>query len=222
METVQTGELGLPTLGVNIDRIAIIRQARRKFGIKNSFLTRFCQFFLAAGIIIFLNSCNSQISPNQTVDSQTSPIQTITQSSKCGSRSNAPQDNPIAAKYKDNAFAWTKNIKWNCVSNIKDFPASTIDASFNAARDAASAKGGGVVYLPAGTYNFADNIYLKDGVVIRGDTPTVNDAKSSSYNPATKLVFPQYKPSLSGNGTLNSTAFKKFSQPTQTKIAISV
>lgn len=199
---MQRGELRLPKLNVNINHIAIIRQARRKFRI-------FCQFLLTAGIIIFINSCNSQISPNQTANSQTSPIKTITQSSKCGSRSNAPQDNPIAAKYKDNAFPWTKNIKWNCVYNIKDFPASTIDASFNAARDAASTNGGGVVYFPAGTYNFADNIYLKDGVVIRGDTPAVNDAKSSSYNPATKLVFPQYKPSLSGNGTPNTTAFKK-------------
>ncbi len=190
------------TLNVNINLIAIIRQVRRKFRI-------FCQFILTAGIIIFINSCNSQISPNKTINSQTSPIQTITQSSKCGSRSNAPQDNPIAVKYKDNAFPWTKNIKWNCVYNIKDFPASTIDASFNAARDAASSNGGGVVYFPAGIYNFADNIYLKDGVVIRGDTPAVNDAKSSSYNPSTKLVFPQYKPSFSGSGTPNNTAFKK-------------
>jgi hypothetical protein len=46
-------------------------------------------------------------------------------------------------------------------------------------------------------------------VVIRGDTPAVNDAKSSSYNPVTKLVFPKYKPSFSGSGTPNSTAFKK-------------
>jgi hypothetical protein len=187
---------------ININLIATIRQARRKFQI-------FYQFFLTAVIIILINSCNSQIPPNQTADSQTSPIQTITQSSKCGSRSNAPQDNPIAAKYKDNALTWTKNLKWNCVYNIKDFRASTIDASFNAARDAASANGGGVVYFPGGTYNFADNIYLKDGVVIRGDTPAVNDAKSSSYNPATKLVFPQYKPSFSGSGTPNNTAFKK-------------
>lgn len=199
----------MPKLDININHIASIRQARLKFRIKNTFSTRFCQFFLTAGIIIFLNSCNSQISPTQTANSQTSPSQTISQSSKCGSPSNAPQDNPIAAKYKDNAFPWTKNIKWNCVYNIKDFPASTIDASFNAARDAASANGGGIVYFPSGTYNFADNIYLKDGVVIRGDTPAVNDAKSSSYNPATKLVFPQYKPSFSGNGTPNNTAFKK-------------
>jgi hypothetical protein len=194
---VQRGELRLPKLDININCIAIIQQTRRKFRI-------FCQFILTAVIIILINSCNSQISPNQA-----SPIQTITQSSKCGSPSNAPQDNPIAAKYKDNALTWTKNIKWNCVYNIKDFPASTIDASFNAARDAASASGGGVVYFPAGTYNFADNIYLKDGVVIRGDTPAVNDAKSSSYNPSTKLVFPEYKPSFYGSGTPNNTAFKK-------------
>ncbi|MFH7029748.1 MAG: hypothetical protein ACHBN1_31410 [Heteroscytonema crispum UTEX LB 1556] len=168
-----------------------------------------CQFLLTATIIIFINSCQSQISPSQTVDSQTSPSQTIAQPSKCGSSSNAPQDNPVAAKYGKNAFPWTKNIKWDCVYNIKEFSAPTIDASFNAARDAASANGGGVVYFPVGSYNFTDNISLKDGVVIRGETPAVNDAKSSSYNPPTKLVFPQYKPSFSGSGTPNNTAFKK-------------
>jgi hypothetical protein len=199
----------MPILGVNINRIAIIQQIGRKFRIKKSFLTRFCQFLLTATTIIFINSCNSQISPSQTVDSQTSPSQAITQSSKCGSPSSSTQDNPIAVKYGENTFPWTKNIKWNCVYNIKDFSASTIDASFNAARDAASANGGGVVYFPAGIYNFADNIYLKHGVVIRGETPAVNDAKSSSYNPSTKLVFPQYKPNFSDSGTPNNTAFKK-------------
>jgi hypothetical protein len=200
---VHKEKLSLPKLDINFNCIVIIQQVRQNI-VKNTFFTIFCQFILTAVIIIFLNSCNSQISPNQA-----SPIQTISQSSKCGISSNTPQDNPIAAKYKDNAFNWTNNIKWNCIYNIKDFPASTIDASFNAARHAASANGGGVVYFPSGTYDFADNIYLKDGVVIRGDTPTVNDAKSSSYNPSTKLVFPQYQPSFSGSGTPNNTAFKK-------------
>ena len=196
----------MPIFNVNINHIAFIRQTRRQL--------RFCQFLLTAVIIIFINSCNSQT--NQ-IDSQTYPTQTITQSSKCGSKSSGVIDNPIAAKYQESAFNWTKNIKWNCVYNIKDFPASTIDASFNAARDAASSNGGGVVYFSGGTYTFADNIYLKDGVVIRGDTPTINDAKSNSYNPATKLVFPQYKPSLSGSGTPNNTAFKKILITDETK-----
>lgn len=188
----------MPTFNVNINHIAFIRQTRHQF--------RFCQFLFTAVIIIFLNSCNSQT--NQ-IDSQTYPTQTITQSSKCGSKNSGVIDNPIGAKYGESAFNWTNNIKWNCVYNIKDFPAPTIDTSFNAARDAASSNGGGIVYFPGGTYTFADNIYLKDGVVIRGDTPTINDAKSSSYNPSTKLVFPQYKPNLSGSGTPNNTAFKK-------------
>ncbi len=66
-----------------------------------------------------------------------------------------------------------------------------------------------VVYFSAGTYRFTDSIYLTDGVVMRGETPSVTDAKSSSYNPPSKLVFPKYEPRLSGEGTPNETAFKK-------------
>jgi hypothetical protein len=33
----------------------------------------------------------------------------------CGSLSSGPKDNPIASVYGENNYAWTNNIKWNCV-----------------------------------------------------------------------------------------------------------
>ncbi|NJR22653.1 MAG: hypothetical protein HC786_11065 [Richelia sp. CSU_2_1] len=73
----------------------------------------------------------------------------------------------------------------------------------------AAANGGGVIYFPAGIYEFPDSIYLKSGTVIRGETPQTTDAKQSDYNPPTKFRFPKYEPQLSGSGTPNSTAFKR-------------
>ena len=130
-------------------------------------------------------------------------------SSNCGSPSGGPTDNPIADRYGSNAYAWTNQIRWNCVYNIKDFQGSTMVEQFNAARDAAAIAGGGTVYFPAGIYKFGDSIYLKNGVVLRGDTPSVADAKSNGYAPPSKLVFPKYEPRRSQSGTSNNTAFKK-------------
>lgn len=130
-------------------------------------------------------------------------------SSNCGSSSGGPTDNPIASLYGNDAYPWTQEIKWGCVYNIKDFNGRNDRDRFNAARDAATANGGGIVYFPAGTYNFNDSIQLADGVVLRGETPGVKDAKSNSYQPPSKLVFPKYEPKLSGSGTPNDTAFKK-------------
>lgn len=129
-------------------------------------------------------------------------------SSNCGSLSGEPTDNPIAAQYNSSAYPWTNQIQWDCVYNINDFKGSTTE-KFNSARDTAAARGGGVVYFPAGNYNFTDSIYLKNGVVLRGETPSVIESKSNSYAPPAKLVFPKYEPRLSGSGTPNQTAFKK-------------
>ncbi|HEY9807767.1 MAG TPA: glycosyl hydrolase family 28-related protein [Halomicronema sp.] len=128
---------------------------------------------------------------------------------KCGSKSAGPTDNPIINFYGENTYSWTKEIKWNCVYNIKDFPSNSTLESFNKARDAAEKNGGGVVYFPSGIYNFSDNIYLKNGVVLRGETPKNKDAKAENYQPPSQLVFPKYEPNLTGAGTPNNTAFKK-------------
>ena len=129
--------------------------------------------------------------------------------SVCGSKSSGPKDNPITSKYGFSVYDWTNSIKWSCVYNIDDFKGDTVIDQFNSARDAALANEGGVVYFPAGTYQFYDSIYLKDSVIIRGETPRNIDAKLSDYRPTTKFVFPEYKPVLSGSGTPNTTAFKK-------------
>ncbi|WP_293271561.1 MULTISPECIES: O-antigen ligase family protein [unclassified Microcoleus] len=127
----------------------------------------------------------------------------------CGSSSGGPTDNPIDSRYGKQSYPWTSEIKWSCAYNIQDFQGGTLIDRFNFARDIAAANGGGVVYFPAGTYEFPDSIYLKSGVVIRGETPAMTDAKQTLYNPPTKFVFPKYEPQLSGMGTPNSTAFKR-------------
>ena len=126
----------------------------------------------------------------------------------CGSPSGGETDNIIADFYSKKAYPWSSQIRWNCVYNINDFSGSTAIEKFNKARDKAFSDGGGVVYFPAGTYIFDDSIQLKDGIILRGETPKQQNAKSSDYSLSSKLVFPKYEPKLSGNGTPNETAFK--------------
>ncbi len=136
-------------------------------------------------------------------------ISTYTNAKSCGSASGGPTENPIAKRYGKQTYTWTDEIKWQCVYNINDFKGNTLVNRFNAARDAAKNNGGGVVYFPKGTYQFTDSIYLKSGVVIRGEALNIADAKLSKYSPLSRLEFPKYQPTFSGGGTLNNTAFKK-------------
>ena len=163
-------------------------------------------FFATVALISFTVGCYSF---TEYMKVEPTPISQSNTSSNCGSPRGGPTDNPIASLYGNDAYPWTEELKWGCVYNIQDFNGSSDRDRFNAARDAAVANGGGVIYFPAGTYNFNDSIQLADGVVIRGETPENKDAKSDSYQPPTKLVFPKYEPKLSGSGTPNDTAFKK-------------
>ncbi|MDY6806842.1 MAG: hypothetical protein SXA11_23965 [Cyanobacteriota bacterium] len=188
---------------------------KRRNSTLNRTQKRFWKIFFATvaviSLIVGFYSFSQYLKGQSSVLSQTntnSLSQTNT-NSNCGSPSGGPTDNPIASLYGNNAYPWTKDMKWGCVYNIKDFNGSKDRDRFNAARDAAVAGGGGVIYFPAGTYNFNDSIQIADGVIIRGETPGVKDAKSDSYQPPTKLVFPKYEPKLSGSGTPNDTAFKK-------------
>ncbi len=140
-----------------------------------------------------------------------------------GGAKNAPTDNPIAAAYGADAYPWTNKIRWDNVFDILDYGGAPDgetpnDVAFAAARDAASKSGGGVVYFPPGTYRFTDHIYLKDGVVLRGESSQNSDARSDDYQPPlSRLLFPRYVPSFEGDGTPDETAFKKiFARSPQT------
>jgi hypothetical protein len=116
-----------------------------------------------------------------------------------------PTDNPVAAcKLK-----WTDGIKWSNVVSISDFDGQTSAQRFGKAQAAVAAAGGGVVYFPPGVYTFAESVYIRDGVVIRGADPVeVSDARDSRYSPPTRFEFPKYVPKLEGLGAPIETAFK--------------
>ncbi|WP_413159941.1 glycosyl hydrolase family 28-related protein [Capilliphycus salinus ALCB114379] len=154
---------------------------------------------------------DNQSSENKQPENKPTLFSQVNRSSGCNPTQGEPVDNPIASFYGKEAYPWTNQLRWDCVYNINNFSGSNLIEKFNKARDAAAANGGGVVYFPAGTYTFSDNIKLKDGVILRGETPSVKDAKSANYSPPSKFVFPKYEPKLSGNGTPNDTAFKKIS-----------
>ncbi len=146
-------------------------------------------------------------SENERQNKRQNEPQNKPQNGQCGSPSGGPRDNAIATKYGQNTYPWTDEIKWDCVYNIQDFAGKTMSDRLSAAIAAAAA--GGVIYFPAGIYEFNEHIYLSNNIVLRGETPRVTDAKSQDYAPPSKLVFPQYIPQFSGNGTPNDAAFKK-------------
>lgn len=139
-----------------------------------------------------------------------------------------PTDNPVAAFYTGDPYAadyaWVDELAWENVHNIVDYGGvadgnaigdgigvTDNSAAFHAAVDAAYNDGGGVVYIPAGTWYFGDDLYLQSGVVVRGATPAVTDAHSADFAPPTKLEFPRYFFDPTANGGLghpNSSAFK--------------
>lgn len=120
-----------------------------------------------------------------------------------------PKDNPVLARYKDKAPAWTADLKWDFAVSIQDFKGETVDQRFQAAQAALAANGGGVVFFPAGTYRFQDSVRLKNGVVIRGEKPqTTEEARDEKYALRTIFEFPVYKPVFAGDGTPNPSAFK--------------
>lgn len=125
----------------------------------------------------------------------------------CGSRSSGPTDNPIP--YGEVDDIWTNKLNWSCVYNIDDFAGTSEHQRLSRAIHRASRNGGGVVYLPAGTYQLADDLVMEEGVVIRGESSDASNAKSAEYAPPTQLNFPTYVPSFNRDGTANSTAFKQ-------------
>lgn len=139
-----------------------------------------------------------------------------------------PTDNPVAAFYAADPhgadYTWVDELAWETVHNVLDYGAvadgngvgdgvGVTDnlAAFSAAIAAAHAAGGGVVYVPAGTYYISDDLYMKAGVVLRGAAPAVTDAHADGFAPPSKLEFPRYffdPLANGGQGNPNSSAFK--------------
>jgi Pectate lyase superfamily protein len=186
------------------------------FNDRSAQLKKVWKYILIAGLALVvtiggygLYSSHSATFKSESKTGVKSAPQVTQASANCSSPSGGLTNNPIADRYGKVDYVWTEQIKWNCVYNITDFEGKTALDRFNAARDEAVSNGGGVVYFPAGTYEFSESLYLKNGVVIRGEPPTVQEAKDKQYRPPTKFVFPQYNPQLSGYGTSNDSAFKQ-------------
>ena len=116
-----------------------------------------------------------------------------------------PRDNPLASL----KLAWTDSPRWEQVVEVTTMPGATPAEQLAAAQTLLVAKGGGVVYFPAGTYRFADSIRLQNGIVIRGEPPPgTARAHDDAFKLGTRFEFPKYEPSFTGDGTPITTAFK--------------
>jgi hypothetical protein len=94
-----------------------------------------------------------------------------------------PTDNPVATFYSgaEGWPAWTADIHWERVEDMSRYAkGTTAFEKFENARDELAAQGGGILYYPAGTYDFSQGPFdsltgrgrmLKACVVIRGEAP---------------------------------------------------
>jgi hypothetical protein len=113
-----------------------------------------------------------------------------------------PTSNPVAAYYSgDQGYpAWTDRIHWDNVIDMSTFDGGATNFErFEKARDELAEHGGGVLYYPAGEYDFSDGpfdgpsgrgLMLRSGVVICGETPKGKPkAKDGELDPPTRFVF---------------------------------
>jgi Pectate lyase superfamily protein len=127
-------------------------------------------------------------------------------------------DNPYRTQYLGNSnnLHWTDTLKWANVVSVTSNGAIPGDGQSDQAAvqqtiNTVASQGGGVVYFPAGTYNFTDSLLVKTGVVLRGFTPLITSALDTNYRPASILEFPEFVfDSLANGGTGNNVknAFK--------------
>lgn len=115
----------------------------------------------------------------------------------------APTDNAVATYYDgpDGYPAWTDAVRWDHVIDMKVYAKGKTEfEKFENARDELAARGGGVLYYPAGTYDFSAGpfdgpngrgLMLRSGVVIRGEAPAgkPNAARDGKLELPTRFVF---------------------------------
>ena len=119
----------------------------------------------------------------------------------------APTSNPLAAL----RLAWTDKLRCGLVVDITAVPGEGgfWDERLEKAQQAVVARGGGVVFFPAGEYRFARDIKLLSGVILRGAEPAgASSALDEKFSPPSKIEFPKYTPSFTANGTPTDSAFK--------------
>lgn len=177
---------------------------KKRKKVKNKFWS--IGWIIILGLIISLVFLKLSPSLVQVADSPVS-VREVAQKG-CAVENSQLENDPIAALYGKEAYPWSNQLPWDCVYNITDFPGETSDRQFEQAKAAALAQGGGVIYFPAGTYEFADDLVLDNRIILHGEAPKITQAKSDDFQPPSRLMFPQYKPQLSGDGTPNETAFK--------------
>ncbi|MGD0899679.1 MAG: hypothetical protein ABR915_17750, partial [Thermoguttaceae bacterium] len=114
-----------------------------------------------------------------------------------------PADNPVATFYSGPTGypAWTDEIAWARTIDMSRYAKGRTNfEKFESARDELAAQGGGVLYYPAGTYDFSEGpfdgpggrgLMLRRGVVIRGETPAGKPlaTKDGRLALATRFVF---------------------------------
>jgi len=116
-----------------------------------------------------------------------------------------PTNDPAAGL----GLAWTGRLPWGRVLDITTVPGRDWHERLEEAQSKLAAQGGGVVFFPAGVYDFRDSIAIKDGVVLRGADPNrARTALDEDYLPPARFEFPRYRPLLSGDGMPIDTAFK--------------
>ncbi|MFP4105349.1 MAG: hypothetical protein ACLFVU_04575 [Phycisphaerae bacterium] len=104
--------------------------------------------------------------------------------------------------------SWPAELNWARVIDITQQAGSDWDAKIQAAQDQL-AETGGVIYFPPGEYELNETVRLRSGVILRGAQPDgSSDPRNAEYSLPTKLIFPRYKPKLTGQGTARDSAFK--------------
>lgn len=114
-----------------------------------------------------------------------------------------PTNNPTSSF----ELEWTDTFAWDRVVNINDFTGDTWTQRLQAAQDELG-EDGGVVFFPAGSYEFEEDVVLQSGITLRGEAPdTQKDAREEDYQLASRLQFPVFTPSLEGDGTDPQSSF---------------
>lgn len=118
-----------------------------------------------------------------------------------------PTSNPTRALQ----LGWTDTLNWDLVVDLTTVTGAGEfwDERLEQAQQRVAAKGGGVVFFPAGSYRFRDDIRLRTGVILRGAEPDAGvTARDETFSPPAKLEFPKYTPVFTGRGAPVDGAFK--------------